>query len=115
MIQRGVSTIYVVPGAGDEILLRYLVLSDIKIIGGESPPDDLGDSWIATLGFSSLEAFYSFWPEFVAGADGRTVSVPLSIGDINTNILSPGKQRLIEEILVEIQSDYIELVGRNIP
>ncbi len=115
LIQRGVLMIYVVPGAGDETLLSYLAQLDIKIIGGELPPDNLRDSWVATLGFSNLDAFHLFWPDFVSGADGQMVPVPLSISDINSSLLSPGKLRMVEEILVEVQGDYIELVDRNIP
>ncbi|MBC8505494.1 MAG: hypothetical protein ISR58_03725 [Anaerolineales bacterium] len=115
LLQRGITTIYVVPGAGDGILLNFLAQSGIQIIGGDTPPDDIRDAWIATLGFSSLDAFYTFWPEFSAGADGQNVSVPISISNINANILSPGKQRLLEEVLVMVQGNEIELIGRNIP
>ncbi len=115
LIQRGVTTMYVVPGVGDATLLRYLQGSGIAMIGGVTPPVDVRESWIATLGFPPLEAFYSFWPEFVNGSDGQTISVPLSISDINSTLLSPGKQRLIEEVFAEVQGEYIELIGRNIP
>ena len=115
LLQRGVLTVYVVSGAGNDVLLKYLALSNVQIIGGDTPPDDIREAWVAILGFSVLDAFYTFWPEFVAGADGQVVSVPLSISDINANILSPGKQRLVEEILIEVQEGSIELIGRNIP
>ncbi|MBL7162881.1 MAG: hypothetical protein ISS57_09770 [Anaerolineales bacterium] len=115
LLQRGVSTFYVVPGAGDDTLLGYLARSGVNMIGGETPPENVRESWVATVDFSDLEAFYSFWPEFVAGADGQSVSVPIGISDINSSLLSPGKQRLVEEVLVDIQAGFIELVGRNVP
>lgn len=115
LLQRGVTTIYVVPGVGDDTLLNYLAQSGIQLIGGETPPDNLRDTWVATLGFSSLDAFYSIWPDFAAGIDGQNVSVPISISDINANILSPGKQRLLDEMLLMVQRNEIELIGRNIP
>jgi len=115
LLQRGVQTAYVAPGAGDEALLGYLAQSGVHIIGGKTPPENVRDAWVATVGFSALEGFYSFWPEFAAGADGRSVSVPLSIHNVNSSLLSPGKQHLVEEILVDVRAGSIELVGRTIP
>ncbi len=115
LLHRGVMTIYVVPGAGDDALLDYLARSGVNLIGGDAPPEIVRDAWVATLGFSALEAFSIFWPEFAAGVDGQSVSVPLSISDINANLLSQGKLRLLEEMLDEVQAGMIELIGRNIP
>ena len=115
LLQRGVTTVYAGPGVGDDTLLNYLAQSGVQLIGGELPTNDLQDTWVATLGFSSLDAFYSIWPDFAAGIDGQNVSVPISISNINANILSPGKQRLLEEVLVMVQRNEIELIGRNIP
>lgn len=109
LINRGVKTIYVVPGAGDEALLQHLAQSDVNILGGTPPPDGLADSWVATLGFSPLEAFDQFWPEFVAGVDGQSVDVPLAITNVNPDLLSPGRQRLVEEILTQVQAGAVDL------
>jgi len=109
LINRGVKTIYVVPGAGDDALLQHLAQSDVNIIGGTPPPQGLADSWVATLGFSPLEAFYQFWPDFVAGVDGQTVDVPLAITNVNPDLLSPGRQRLVEEMLVRVQAGTVDL------
>jgi hypothetical protein len=115
LIQRGVSTVYVVPGAGGHELLSYLAQSGLKIIGGELPPENVRESWVATLGFSKLAPFYGFWPEFVQGVDGQSIAVSLGLSEVNPLLLSPGKQRLIEEMLIEVQAGYIELIGRNVP
>lgn len=115
LLQRGVSTFYVVPGAGDDALLGYLAQSGANLIGGETPPENVRENWVATLDFSALEAFYFFWPEFVAGVDGQSVTVPITISDVNSSLLSSGKQRFVEEVLVDVQAGFIELVGRNVP
>jgi hypothetical protein len=109
LINRGVETMYVVPGAGDEALLRHLVQSGVSIIGGTPPPDGLADSWVATLGFSPLEAFYQFWPDFVVGTDGEMVDVPLTIANINPDLFSLGRQRLVEEMLTQVQAGAVDL------
>jgi hypothetical protein len=115
LLQKNVETIYVVPGAGDENLLRYLASSGVGLIGTAPPPDDLQGAWVATLGYQPLNAFYNFWPEFVVGSDGRAIDVPLSLSDIQYSRLSPGQGGLVEKMLAEVQSGYIQLVGPNIP
>ncbi len=109
LINRGVETMYVLPGAGDDALLRHLAQSGVNIIGGTPPPDGLADSWVATLGFSPLEAFYQFWPDFVAGADGQMVDVLLAITNINPDLFSPGRQRLVDEMLTQVQAGTVDL------
>ena len=115
LLQKNVEVIFIAPGAGDENLLRYLASSEIRIMGAASPPDDLLIAWVATLGYQPLDAFTTFWPEFVAGSGGRTVSVPLSLSDVNFNWVSPGQLHLVEDMLAEVQSGYIQLIGDNIP
>lgn len=115
LLQRSVETVYVVPGAGDENLLRYLAAAGVYLIGGIEPPEDISASWVVTLGPQPAQAFDEFWLEFVSGTDGQMVPIPLSIDQVNDNLISPGQLHLVEEILAEIQSGYVQLVGENIP
>jgi hypothetical protein len=108
LIQRSVETIYVVPGAGNDQLLRYLARSEIKIIAGVTPPAEAGDQWVASLRFSPLQVFQEAWPVFVSGQDGKVYPVPLSIMDVNPDLLSPGRQRLVEETLANLLDGFID-------
>jgi len=112
MIHRQVETVYVVPGAGDDAMLRHLAQSGVNLIGGTLPLADIQDHWIASLRSDPLLVFPETWSDFVAAENQRSVSVPLTLFDINSELLSPGKQRLVEEILFSVQSDYIDL-GTN--
>lgn len=109
MIHRSVETVYVVPGAGDNDMFRYLAEAGIKIIGGEPPLSGIQDHWIASLRFDLLASFIEFWPEFVNETDSTAVTVPLQITDINPELLSPGKLRLVEETLEDVLAGYIDL------
>ncbi len=115
LLQKNVKTIYVVPGAGDENLLRYLANAGVSLIGGTPPPSDLTGFWVATLGYQPLQGFNDFWPEFASGVDGQVKSIPLSIGDVNTALITPGQLRLVEEMFSDVKSGYIQLIGENIP
>jgi len=109
MIHRSVGTVYVVPGAGDDAMLRHLASAGLNIIGGESPLQDIQDHWVASLRFDLMGTFVDFWPEFVAGSDIKAVTLPLQFTDINTDLFSPGKQRLAEEILDDLLGGFIDM------
>ncbi len=70
------------------------------------------DAWVASLTFSPLEAFDAFWPQFVEGARGQVVEVPLSIEHVNTDLLSPGRLHLAEDMLEEVQAGVIDMGGQ---
>jgi hypothetical protein len=109
MIQRSVSTVYVVPGAGDDPMLQYLASAGVNIIGGEPPLPELSGQWVASLRFDLLEGFIETWPLFVANPGNEAVPIPLQLKDINSDLLSPGKQRLVQATLEDALDGYIDL------
>ena len=113
MIQRNVETIYIVPGAGDDAMLRLLAQSGVGIIGGEIPLPDLQNRWITSLRFDLLEAFLDYWPVFANGGDGNTVPVSLSLTDINQELLSPGRHRLADEMIRDVTAGHIDMGVNN--
>ncbi len=109
MIHREVNTVYVVPGAGDDDMLRYIASAEVNIIAGEEPLPELSEYWVASLRFDLLETFIKYWPEFVSGVRSDTVSTPLYINNVNPELLSPGKQRLVEATLEDVMAGFIDL------
>jgi hypothetical protein len=109
MIHRTVGTVYVVPGAGDDAMLRHLASAGVNIIGGGPPLQDIQTHWVASLQFDLMGAFVDFWPEFIAGSDTKAVTLPLQFTDINPDLFSPGKQRLAGEILEDLLGGFIEM------
>lgn len=110
LLNKGVETIYLVPGAGDDDLRQYLVQSDVNLIGGgEEVTETIAEHWVVSLRFDLLQVVEEHWPEFVEGAVGASVQVPLTLADINSDLLSPGRQRLAEKILEEVVAGFIEV------
>jgi hypothetical protein len=109
MIHRSVGTVYVVPGAGDDAMLRHLADAGVNIVAGRQPLPDIQDHWIASLQFDLMKSFTEFWPDFTTGAGSDTVTIPLQITDINPDLFSPGKQRLVEVTLADLLEGYIDM------
>lgn len=109
LINKGVETFYIVPGAGDEQLIQFLVDSNTRLItDGRYYSDDLRESWVASLNFDLLETMKASWPEFIAGELEDEIRVPLQIEDVNPEILSPGRLRDAESVLKEVEGGWIQ-------
>lgn len=108
LIDRAVLTAYVAPGVGDDDLLEYLATAGINLIGTRTPPPGTNDRWIATITGDISASVRSAWPDLISGKGGAWISPPLAIMDVNPNLLSPGRQRLVDNLVAELTSGFID-------
>ena len=109
MIHREVGTVYVVPGSGDASMLRHLASAGVNIISGNPYLPDIESRWVASLRYNMMETFVAFWPELIEKANSHPVSAPLQITDINNELFSVGRQRLVNEMLADLLGGYIDM------
>jgi hypothetical protein len=55
----------------------------------------------------AVKAIQVAWPELVAGRGGQSVPSPLGLADVDPNFLTPGKQRLVQKVLEDLQAGRI--------
>lgn len=109
LISNAVKTVYLAPGVADLFLLEYLRDAGVNIIGSEPPPADaLRPHWIASVQFDQVEALRQFWPELLSASGGRAIDTPLVLTNVNRELLSEGRQRLVERLLDDLSSGYID-------
>jgi hypothetical protein len=48
------------------------------------------------------------WPRLLAGEGGFDLSTPLSLGERNQALFSPGRQRLVDRMLTDLLADYVD-------
>lgn len=99
-IQTPVRTGYVYHGVSNPELLAYLAQNGLMLIGSEAPPENLRQSWVATLRTDLVSPLQQAWQDSLAGAPGSTYPAAMGIYDINENLITPGKLRLINETMV---------------
>jgi len=108
LLNKGIETVYVAPGAGDEALLKYLVESGAHVIApSDHYREELQEGWVASLELDFLEAFNEYWPDFVAGEVGEGIRVPLVIRDVNPDLLSPGRLENVQSVLDDVSKGWI--------
>ena len=108
LIDSAVETAYIAPGVADDTLYEHLAASGINLIGTTAPPPGLGSNWIATIGADFQSALRAAWPGLVDDQDGNSFPVNLTITNINPDLFSPGRQRLVEKMLTEINAGFID-------
>jgi len=50
----------------------------------------------------------TIWPDLMKGEGGADLPAALAVSDINPELLSPGRHRLVEDLIQEIQSGFID-------
>lgn len=108
LVNSAVNTVYITPGSGDETLLEYLAEAGVNLIGTTPPPDGLIDQWIATVSGDISSALQQAWPDLITGQSGAVYSAPLAVTHINPDLLSPGRQRLVDKMIAEISAGFID-------
>lgn len=109
ILQHKVLTIFLHPDIATPDLINYIATTGVSMIGTASPEARPG-GWVMTIQPDVLRAIQSAWPGLVSGQGGVTVQSPLGLADIDPNLLTPGKQRLVEQILDDLQAGRISTV-----
>lgn len=108
MMQYKVRTIYLYPDIYTEDLANYIGTTGAYVIGTTSP-EQRPAGWVMTIQPDVIKAIQNAWPQLVSGQGGVTVQSPLGLSDIDPSILTPGKQRLVEKTLSDLQAGLISL------
>ncbi len=103
IVQRQVYTVYVYPDVAIKELMDYLGTVGTQIIG-TSLPDPRPSGWVMTIRSDEIKAIQNAWPALIAGQGGQSFQSPLGLEDIDPTLLSPGKQRLVQQALDDLMS-----------
>ena len=108
--RRKVNYIYVYPDAATPELLAYIGSSG-AVQMGSAPQGGIPLYWAASLSPDTIGAIQAAWPNLVAGQGGQAVQSPLTLTDVDPNLLSPGKQAQAEGVLADLLAGRISPHG----
>ncbi len=111
ILQFKVRTIYLYPDIATPDLANYIGTTGVSMIGTISP-EQRPAGWVMTVQTDVAQAIQNAWPGLISGQGGVTVQAPLGLSDIDPSLLSPGKQRLVEQKLSDLQAGLID-IGAN--
>jgi hypothetical protein len=106
LTQRKVYTLYLYPDIAVKELTDYLGTTGTQVIGTVLPnPTPAG--WVMTIRPDETKAIQNAWADLVSGKGGQNVLSPLGLRDVNPTLLSPGKERLVQQVLDDLQAGRI--------
>jgi hypothetical protein len=108
LTDRRVEVVYVPASLAKRELLEFFTNEGVAIISPVNPTETASRTWVATIQPDLVFAIRSAWAQLVAGQGGMDVPSPYSLTSINPDILTPGKQRLAQEMLTEILAGRID-------
>ena len=100
--------VYVYPGVATPDLLDYMAQKGLFIIGESIPMDYLQPNWVVSLKPELIPAIQGIFPDLLAGSGGQSLAVPFTLADVNPDLLSEGKQQLVQQTLDDLQAGYID-------
>lgn len=106
ILQYKVGTIYIHPDIYTDGLVNYIGTTGTSMIGTVSP-EQRPAGWVMTIQPDVIQAIQNAWPQLTAGQGGVTVQSPLGLSDIDPVLLSPGKQRRVQQTLDDLQAGLI--------
>ena len=108
MLQYKVRTIYLYPDIAIPDLYNYIGTTGIYMIGTITP-EQRPAGWVMTISPDVIKAIQNAWPQLIAGQGGITVQSPLGLSDVDPLLLSPGRQRLVQQVLDDLQAGRIDI------
>lgn len=108
LIKYKVQTVYIYPDVYTDDLATYIGTTGASLIGTVSPASKPA-GWVMTIQPDIIKAIQDAWPQLINGQGGVTVQSPLGLADVDPTLLSPGKQRLVEEKLHGIEDGTIAI------
>mgnify|MGYP005840861035 FL=1 len=104
-----VGTVYVAPEVAEMGLLNELAQAGINIIGVGQVPPNISSRWVASLGSENpLESMREIWSSLLDGQGNQVVDLRLTIENTNPDLLSPGRQALVEKMIADLMAGYID-------
>jgi hypothetical protein len=103
-----VTALYLYPDAKLGVKELYDALGQTgALIIGAAAPDPKPAGWVMEIRPDEVKAIQTAWPTLVAGQGGQNVPSPLGLGDVDSVLLSPGKERLVQGVLDDLQAGRI--------
>jgi hypothetical protein len=110
MLQRKVGMLYIYPDVATSALMTYIGTTGVWSITNALPsPRPAG--FVMAMQPDTIKAIQSAWPNLIAGVGGANVQSPLGLTGVDSALLTPGKQRLVEQVLLDLIEGRINPLG----
>ena len=91
-------------------MLSSLASAGVNIISSGDPPEAASSSWVVSLTTESLPLIQSQVEVLLNGtlSGGQSLLPSIQFTEINPALFTPGKQKLAEQILSDLEAGFID-------
>jgi hypothetical protein len=107
LIHNIVNVVYLYPDIANPDVITHLAQNSVLLISQTLPGEDIRPNWIASIQADPISALKLIYPDLVAGKGGQVVPTQLFLTDINPDLLSDAKMRLVQDVLTGLQNGTI--------
>ena len=104
-----VGTVFVDPSIADPGLLEQLAQGGINLVLAGPPPESVTENWVASLDTAApMLQLQAAWPALLKGESDPSLQAQLGFQATNPDLLSPGRQLLVETMLADLLAGFID-------
>jgi len=115
LLSKYVWTFYVSPASESPALWNLLAERGVTLVGAGSPPEGAGNLWAASVLLDMVTPLETLWPDVLAGQGGLSAETQVVLENVNTDTVTPGKQRLINETIQLLADGWLDPADPVIP
>lgn len=104
-VNLGVEVVYIGETLATPELTGYFSDLGLKVVAA-SGPDVPRENWVATVTLDPAPALMAMWPDLLAGTGAQVSPMSVGLADTEAGLISDGRQRLFDEMLVELAAGY---------
>jgi hypothetical protein len=108
LLDKGVNTIYLAPGADQAPLREFLAEKEVLIIGSAPRAGFPENWWAASVRNAPELALFDLWPLFSGGETPLQSPLPLAITDVNNLYISTGRLQFAEALIPDLQEGIVD-------
>lgn len=101
----GVEVVYIGQSLAAPELTGYFSDLGMKVVAA-NVPDVPRENWVATVVLDPAPSLMSIWSDLLSGVGGQMMAMSVRLEDTDAGLISEGRQRLFDEMLVELESGY---------
>lgn len=100
-------SLYVAPESASMDIFTLLAGKGIVLVGGQTPPQEMLPLWAATVTQDVSQPLRQVFASAVNGQGGQVVDAALMVTDVNPELYSEGRQRLVTEMIPALENGSV--------
>jgi len=107
----GVQTVFVPATLSSAQALADMVDSGLTLLGTVPPPAEYKKNWAASFQPSAVAVIEAAWQSITSTSPPDVLTMPITVGDVNPDLLSPGRLRLVVRTQTDLGLGLIDVTS----